>query len=148
MLESPPGFKIYCYDCDKVYKRDTPISKCDKCQSVYVEWESLCRKMHPQNANASTERRALWINAFGRIQAAPTIRDNEKSLSNVELLERKSYIAMENGPECSICLDKIKQGQSIICLENCKHKFHKTCIKQWVAVRNSCPTCNQKAFNN
>jgi len=148
MLQSTPGFKIHCYECNENYKREIPVSQCDKCQSVYVEAESLSRKLHPKKATANSERRALWINAFGRIQAAPTIKDNEKSLTNVQLIEQKSYIASGNESDCSICLDQIKQGQNIVCLDTCKHKFHKSCIKQWVAVRNSCPTCNQKAFNN
>ena len=38
--------------------------------------------------------------------------------------------------DCPICLDKDSDFE----LE-CKHRFHKDCIKEWLKIKHSCPLC-------
>jgi len=42
--------------------------------------------------------------------------------------------------KCAICLE-IFEPDSKVCLLNCKHIFHKECIKGWINIKNTCPTC-------
>jgi hypothetical protein len=42
------------------------------------------------------------------------------------------------GGVCTICLC---YRQTKIKVEPCKHVFHRTCIEEWVAWKNTCPTC-------
>tara|TARA_B100000123_G_C25737132_1_gene432039 strand:+ start:2503 stop:3078 length:576 start_codon:yes stop_codon:yes gene_type:complete len=44
--------------------------------------------------------------------------------------------------ECSICLDVINNSKTIR-LEECKHVFHKSCIKLWYKKSNTCPICRK-----
>lgn len=44
--------------------------------------------------------------------------------------------------DCHICLEEFKQGETLVVLPTCAHAYHKDCIGQWMATRNSCcPDC-------
>ena len=43
---------------------------------------------------------------------------------------------------CSVCQDRLKQGDSMRTLNGCGHEFHKQCIDPWLLTRSTlCPTC-------
>jgi len=42
---------------------------------------------------------------------------------------------------CSICLDPLNEGQDYKL--NCKHRFHKKCIRIWLTSNNTCPLCRK-----
>ena len=42
---------------------------------------------------------------------------------------------------CSICLDKILNGQKVRKIKFCPHYFHSECIQDWVKVNETCPNC-------
>ena len=42
-----------------------------------------------------------------------------------------------NNEECTICKDEIEEGIKLKCL----HAFHKTCIKEWFNINQTCPLC-------
>ncbi|GFP98141.1 nep1-interacting protein 2 [Phtheirospermum japonicum] len=44
---------------------------------------------------------------------------------------------------CAICLQDLKNGESIRLLPNCKHLFHLHCIDTWLTRQGSCPICRQ-----
>jgi hypothetical protein len=46
---------------------------------------------------------------------------------------------------CDICLDEYKVGQVLAWSRNasCPHVFHWTCILDWTAQQNTCPSCRQ-----
>lgn len=46
--------------------------------------------------------------------------------------------------ECPICLAEIEPGDSLRCLPNCGHKFHRSCIDLWLVRRADCPLCKSK----
>ena len=41
--------------------------------------------------------------------------------------------------DCSICYSNINNP----CILNCKHVFHKFCIKKWYDKNSTCPLCRQ-----
>jgi hypothetical protein len=43
---------------------------------------------------------------------------------------------------CSICLEDILQDK--ITTFECNHKFHLSCLNQWVAKSHTCPQCRAK----
>ena len=43
---------------------------------------------------------------------------------------------------CSICLEDIINDK--ITTFECDHKFHLTCLNQWVAKSHTCPQCRSK----
>jgi len=46
---------------------------------------------------------------------------------------------------CSICLEEWKLKEEFTALP-CAHKFHWSCIKDWLEKRNKCPCCNSAVF--
>ncbi|KAK2580281.1 hypothetical protein KPH14_012527 [Odynerus spinipes] len=43
--------------------------------------------------------------------------------------------------ECVICMENLEAVNKVIYTLDCKHKFHKKCIKDWFQQNQSCPTC-------
>ncbi|KAL4340828.1 hypothetical protein GQ457_08G037260 [Hibiscus cannabinus] len=44
-------------------------------------------------------------------------------------------------PDCVICLEEFKDGDSCSVLPSCKHLYHRFCIDQWLARNRHCPLC-------
>lgn len=42
--------------------------------------------------------------------------------------------------ECCICTNKIREGYKL----ECGHIFHNECIKKWIKISNTCPTCRKE----
>ena len=53
----------------------------------------------------------------------------------------------KNKINCSICFEKIKKCDFI--QTECKHNFHKNCLKMWINSSNkiTCPVCRQIVYN-
>lgn len=53
-------------------------------------------------------------------------------------------------PECSICLCELKNGETVVKLRICVHRFHKTCISDYFKQRGgdnmSCPNCRGNIY--
>jgi hypothetical protein len=46
---------------------------------------------------------------------------------------------------CSICHENFAEGDDLTILPcNNKHKFHQSCIKDWLERKDVCPLCNKK----
>lgn len=59
-----------------------------------------------------------------------------------------SYISIEiTDPDwiCSICYDN--EYFNTICIKNCNHIFHKTCILEWFKTHSTCPLCRRSSFS-
>ena len=53
-----------------------------------------------------------------------------------------SAVVVDGEYDCSICCEKIMQGEVQQSLPYCKHSFHRRCIEPWIAEgKNSCPNC-------
>ncbi|EOY34177.1 Uncharacterized protein TCM_041929 [Theobroma cacao] len=46
-----------------------------------------------------------------------------------------------NRTECAICLEEFEEEDNWRVLFQCKHKFHKLCIHQWLVKHENCPLC-------
>ena len=44
--------------------------------------------------------------------------------------------------ECSICLEICDKNS--LTLKECNHKFHKSCLENWMLKKNNCPICRTK----
>ncbi|KAK8457232.1 hypothetical protein SEVIR_3G148300v4 [Setaria viridis] len=57
-----------------------------------------------------------------------------------------SELSLENDA-CIICQDEYEAKELIGILE-CGHKYHATCIKQWLMMKNLCPICKTTALSS
>eukprot|EP00210_Caulerpa_lentillifera_P002646 g2528.t1 len=45
---------------------------------------------------------------------------------------------------CPICLEAYVEGDRLLVLPSCKHKYHTKCIVQWLRLRGDCPICRRR----
>lgn len=56
----------------------------------------------------------------------------------------KQLLISKNSDEvCTICLDSFKKKDCIQQLIPCKHQFHETCLRNWLAYSATCPVCRK-----
>jgi len=42
---------------------------------------------------------------------------------------------------CPICLENFSENDAGVIALSCKHRFHKSCIEEWITAHESCPLC-------
>ncbi|XP_019155344.1 PREDICTED: E3 ubiquitin ligase BIG BROTHER-related-like [Ipomoea nil] len=52
----------------------------------------------------------------------------------------------EEGECCCICLEEVIRGRGVVMasLSPCSHRFHHTCIAQWLDNKPTCPICRRR----
>jgi hypothetical protein len=68
---------------------------------------------------------------------------------DIDIIEQKDSCAetdSENcGQDCAICLQGLDDD---ICeIRNCKHQFHRECIRAWITRSFSCPVCRKRIIS-
>ncbi|KAL4462242.1 hypothetical protein ABPG72_003924 [Tetrahymena utriculariae] len=48
---------------------------------------------------------------------------------------------------CQICLEEIQKNEKVIKLK-CTHSFHSACIRDWIKIRVTCPSCRRSIHSN
>lgn len=43
--------------------------------------------------------------------------------------------------KCCICMAELEEGEELIRLEKCSHRFHFDCLQSWLRKSNQCPVC-------
>ncbi|KAK7414247.1 hypothetical protein QQZ08_012550, partial [Neonectria magnoliae] len=59
----------------------------------------------------------------------------------------KDMLGSDGKTECTICIDEMKQGETVIFLP-CKHWFHEDCVVLWLKEHNTCPICRTPIEKN
>lgn len=52
----------------------------------------------------------------------------------------RNHGSREKNEQCAVCLYDFEEGEMVRQL-NCKHKFHKGCVDEWLTSKSSCPLC-------
>ncbi|XLS49174.1 hypothetical protein HN51_009851, partial [Arachis hypogaea] len=47
----------------------------------------------------------------------------------------------EQEEECVICLEELREGETVKMIPHCKHVFHPNCIDTWLLTHVTCPVC-------
>lgn len=66
----------------------------------------------------------------------PAAKDVVESLPSVRITQE----AVDAHEDCAICKDEYTVDEEALKL-SCEHRFHPTCIKEWLGMRNTCPVC-------
>ena len=45
--------------------------------------------------------------------------------------------------ECIICMDAFLEGIQITSYPMCNHKYHQTCLMEWLKTKTNCPMCRR-----
>ncbi|MED6206013.1 hypothetical protein PIB30_023082 [Stylosanthes scabra] len=53
---------------------------------------------------------------------------------------RKKHL-QEQEEECAICLEELREGETVKMIPHCKHVFHPNCIDTWLLTHVTCPVC-------
>ncbi|KAI4299942.1 hypothetical protein L6164_033362 [Bauhinia variegata] len=80
------------------------------------------------------------------------IGDESTGLSEEDImmhLKQENFVCITEriptNESCCICQEEYADGQNIGRL-NCDHKFHFSCIKEWLGLKNTCPLCKCTAL--
>ncbi|XP_034168674.2 E3 ubiquitin-protein ligase TTC3 isoform X1 [Pangasianodon hypophthalmus] len=76
-----------------------------------------------------------------RASATPPPAHVWKSVSSQH---RKSSRALNMEDPCIICHDDMTPED--LCVLECRHSFHRECIKSWLKEQSTCPTCREHAL--
>lgn len=108
-------------------------------------WEALNNRSNILNATILImhgyynvwQRINHGMNSYNRRRQANRIVDQLCLVENVEQLNKYDDL-------CSICYSEMKLMKSsmVIVITDCKHLFHRKCIKKWLAIQNRCPLCS------
>lgn len=60
-----------------------------------------------------------------------------------ELINTLPHVPAFEQDSCSVCLDTIECEQ-IITILPCTHKFHSTCVDNWLLIKPVCPICKTR----
>lgn len=66
--------------------------------------------------------------------------DNGDNNDNVD--DEKNLDKINADDLCTICYNELKLTNLIIIITDCKHLFHRKCLKKWLTIQNRCPLCS------
>lgn len=69
--------------------------------------------------------------------------DIDKWMPIINLKEEKKKGHKIFDEICTICLEKIENGDPLRRIKICKHTFHAKCLTDWLSVNETCPNCKE-----
>jgi len=60
------------------------------------------------------------------------------------LIPQVAVTSLMGAPSCSICLSDLELGDSMAVVPSCLHRFHFSCLEQWLTRKKSCPICKEE----
>lgn len=84
---------------------------------------------------------------FGGNPTTPGLTQSEATCLECGVFHSKSKSSPNSRSDdmkCPICLEDYVDGDQLMVLPNCKHKYHSKCIIQWLRLRGDCPICRRR----
>ncbi|XP_065120960.1 E3 ubiquitin-protein ligase TTC3 isoform X1 [Paramisgurnus dabryanus] len=78
---------------------------------------------------------------LGRWTGAPPLTHVWKNMSEKH---RNAALALNMEDPCIICHEDMSAED--VCVLECRHSFHRQCIKSWLKEQSTCPTCREHAL--
>ena len=71
------------------------------------------------------------------------VRQRHRLVDDLDLPGTYTKLASaDEAVDCGVCLEPMKEGDTIQPMKNCQHEFHASCINKWLeGAGQSCPTC-------
>lgn len=91
-------------------------------------------------------QRATGQNRFAGIFQDIIVHASQELIDNASSLRT---LLMDLEGSCSICQDRMRQGENIRRLNACQHEFHGACVDNWFLQRSVlCPVCRHDIRNH
>lgn len=58
-------------------------------------------------------------------------------------LEKAMFEDIESSEMCPICMEDFCVGTKLV-ITTCSHKFHETCLMEWLSLKRTCPCCRSE----
>lgn len=100
-----------------------------------IFWCCCCKALSqpPFNSVAISHGAPHTSNQFGPLKSSPNMQSGFNSLSTMRNMSKQ---APPDQDVCSICLMGFMNATT-----NCRHRFHRECLKLWMAKDKTCPIC-------
>lgn len=73
---------------------------------------------------------------------------DKRAIQSLPFFQFSSLKGSKQGLECSVCLSKFEDSETLRLLPHCNHAFHMNCIDRWLEGHSSCPLCRHKFGSN
>uniref|UniRef100_A0A8C7SHB5 RING-type E3 ubiquitin transferase n=1 Tax=Oncorhynchus mykiss TaxID=8022 RepID=A0A8C7SHB5_ONCMY len=77
-------------------------------------------------------------------RVAQLILDHQDSTRDFLILMYVCLVQLNMEDPCIICHEDMSQED--LCVLECRHSFHRECIKSWLKEQSTCPTCREHAL--
>jgi len=64
----------------------------------------------------------------------------------IELDDSNSFMGLDDGDICVICLAKLDMDKKVVQIRSCSHRYHVGCIGEWLGGNNTCPLCKRVLY--
>lgn len=115
-------------------------------QSSVHTWHTI-RCPHDQLSQLLPSNTLIHVHTEENKTSTPATEEvmNQLEKQKVKCTGSTNDEAEEN--MCCICHEGMKKGDSILSL-SCDHVFHHACVKEWLVVADTCPTCRLQINEN
>lgn len=72
----------------------------------------------------------------------------KKVIETLPFFKFSSLKGSKQGLECTVCLSKFEDEETLRLLPKCKHAFHMSCIDKWLESHSTCPLCRYMVEEN
>lgn len=130
--KNPENIKINCRYCSKTLNL-----------ILYQSHLECCEESHKDRRRASLRP--------SRNHNRPSLADMRKIKTNTDIeMEcckgvKRGGLDKDRQVECPICLENIKSTFDLTVL-SCNHKFHRGCLNKWSIRQKKCPMCRKEFF--
>ncbi|XP_022846887.1 E3 ubiquitin-protein ligase RING1-like [Olea europaea var. sylvestris] len=77
-----------------------------------------------------------------------TVGLNRSIIESIAIFKYKSGEGLIEGTDCSVCLSRFQENESLRLLPKCSHAFHVPCIDTWLRSNKHCPLCRAPIVSN
>lgn len=69
---------------------------------------------------------------------------DKQVIETLPFFKFSSLKGSKEGLECTVCLSKFEDAETLRLLPKCKHAFHMNCIDKWFERHSTCPLCRRR----
>ncbi|KAL3639966.1 hypothetical protein CASFOL_014934 [Castilleja foliolosa] len=111
---------------------------------IFMEWVSPAMlKAYQWQVSTSEMSLSEISDIFGDMNPMSPPGLTHDAIKELPVYEFNNVERLTYETSCAICLQDLKDEESLRLLGNCKHIFHKQCIDRWLTRQGNCPICRK-----